>query len=60
MPVATKKQLEALRTQTAADSLTEVVRRSLAVYDFLWEQKVQGAEIIIRTKNGGEKVFVLL
>jgi hypothetical protein len=35
-------------------TLSEVVRRSLAVYDLLWSEKQNGSTIIVRG-SGGEK-----
>jgi hypothetical protein len=40
-------------------TLSEVLRRSLAVYDLLWTQVRDGGTIVIRTKKGErEVVFV--
>ena len=60
MPEETKQQLEALRDLTHADSMSEVVRRALAVYDFLWSGKADGAITIVRTKDGYERQLELL
>jgi len=53
-----------LRDLTEADSLTEVIRRSLAVYDYLWGERSKGGKILVRTVNedGGveERELVLL
>lgn len=54
-----RQRLEDLRDETEADSLTEVIRRSLAVYEFLWKEKSKGAEVVIRTDDT-EKELVLL
>ncbi len=54
-----RKNLEALRDKTQADSLTEVIRRALAVYDFLWSQKQKGAKLVVNGPDG-EKELVLL
>lgn len=54
-----RKNLEALRDKTQADSLTEVIRRALAVYDFLWSQKEKGAKLVVDSPEG-EKELVLL
>ena len=35
-------------------TLSEVVRKSLAVYDLLWSEKLKGSTIIVRS-SGGEK-----
>ena len=54
-----RKQLELLRDRTQADSLVEVVRRALAVYAFVWDEKASGRELVTRGE-GGDKEVVLL
>jgi hypothetical protein len=51
--------METLRDQTNAESLTEVVRRSLAVYDFLLTRKKEGAKLMIE-EDGKKTELVLL
>lgn len=51
--------MEQLRDETGAHSLTEVISRSLAVYDFIWTQKKAGAKVIIED-NEGRRELVLL
>ena len=60
MPEKTREQLEGLRERTDADSLSEVVRRALAVYDFLWERKAAGSVTIVRSSDGSETQLQLL
>ena len=60
MSEAVREQLEGLRDKTNADSLAEVVRRSLAVYDFLWKQREKGAEIVVRGPDRIDREIVLL
>ncbi|MBI3823442.1 MAG: hypothetical protein HY289_12300 [Planctomycetes bacterium] len=48
-----------LRDQTQANSLTEVVQRALAVYEFLHAEKQKGNQLIVKGE-GGEKEVVLL
>jgi hypothetical protein len=47
MATSVRTRLERLRDRTEADSLAEVVRRALAVYDILWEEKEKGNQIVI-------------
>jgi hypothetical protein len=54
-----RKELEALRDRTQADSLVEVVRRALAVYAFVWEEKGKG-RILVTRGDGSEKEIVLM
>lgn len=38
-----------------AESYTEVIRRSIALYQYLWETKKEGPSIVVREKDGKEK-----
>lgn len=60
MPEATKENLERLKDITQAESMTEVIRRALAVYDFLWSCKESGETPLIRSKDGKERELLLL
>ena len=56
-----RKKLEQLRDDTQADSLAEVIRRSLAVYEFLWNETKKGRQLVVRAPDEGtEKEMVLL
>ncbi len=52
LPKATKKLLGTLQKRTQAAHMTEVIRRSLALYDYVTEQIEEGREIIVRDKDG--------
>lgn len=54
-----RERLNALKDQTEADTLVEVVRKALAVYDFLWTEKAKGAKLVVKTADG-ERELVLL
>lgn len=54
-----RERLSSLQQRSEADSLTEVIRRSLAVYDLLLTARENGEEIIIRSQ-GGEKRLALV
>lgn len=60
MSQATRQQLEHLQVRTGADTLTEVIRRALAVYDLLIEEKDKGATPVLRSEDGKERELVLL
>jgi hypothetical protein len=47
-----RERLENLRATTEADSLTEVVRRALAVYERLWDEQKRTGRVVIRGENG--------
>ena len=52
--------MKKLRDDTNADSLTEVVRRALAIYEFLWERKTDGGTIYIHHPDGEKERLELL
>ena len=54
-----RKRLEKLRDEIEADSLAEVIRKSLATYEFLHMQTKRGGKVVIKS-SGGEKELVLL
>ncbi len=37
-------------------SLSEMVRRSLAVYDLLWSEKQKGSAIVVRSSDGEKEI----
>ena len=55
-----RKRLEKLRDEIDADSLAEVIRKSLAVYETLQAQTKNGGKVIIKSSSGREKEVVLL
>lgn len=60
MPEEIKEQLESLRDMTHADSMSEVIRRAIAVYDFLWIEKQAGSVTLVRDSKGNEKQLHLI
>ena len=59
MSQAVRKRLEKLRDEIDADSLAEVIRKSLAVYELLHAQTKKGGKVVIKS-SGGEKEVLLL
>ncbi len=59
LPQTARDRLEALRVETEADSLAEVIRRSLALYELLWQQQQQGVQIIARKGDEEKRVLLL-
>lgn len=51
--------MELLRDETDARSLTEVIIRSLAVYDYLWTQKKAGGKLLIQDSDGMRELVLL-
>jgi Arc/MetJ-type ribon-helix-helix transcriptional regulator len=60
VPDEVKQKLEDLKNTTQADSMSEVVRRALTVYDFLWNEKSNGTVTILRSHDGTERELLLL
>ena len=58
--LAVRDRLERLREDTEADSLTEVIRRALAVYEMLWQNNAQGSQTILRQPDGSEREILLV
>ena len=54
-----RARMEELRDETGAHSLTELISRSLAVYDYLWEQKKAGGKLLIQDSDGAREVVIL-
>lgn len=52
-----RDRLERLRETTKADSFTEVVRRSLAAYDFLVAYEKKKIQVILRYPDGEEETL---
>ena len=48
MTEATRSRLEHLRDATNADSMAEVVRRALEMYDFVRTEESAGGDVIMR------------
>ena len=55
-----KEKLESLETRTDAGSITEVIRRALAVYDLIIAQQEESGKIIFRYADGVEEVLRVL
>ena len=55
MPVEVKEKIEALRDTNGIESLSEVVRRALAIYDLVMSAQAEGTAIIFKPKEGPEQ-----
>lgn len=60
MAECVRDQLEKLRLQTRAESMAEVIRRALAVYDLVIDERAKGGAIILRHADGKEETLVML
>jgi hypothetical protein len=55
-----KDQLTGLVTRTEAGSITEVIRRALALYDLVTEHQAEGGKLIFRHADGKQEVLRVL
>ena len=55
MPNPVRENLLELRDRTNAQSLAEVIRRALSVYDFVVRETKDGGSIVVRRANGDER-----
>lgn len=55
-----KARLDRVKDRTHAESLTEVIRHAIALYEGLLDQDEKGAEIILRTQDGTERLVQLI
>lgn len=55
-----KETLERLRIATDSSSLTEVFRKSLALFDLVQSHTSEGNAVVLRYKDGHEEVLRLL
>jgi len=58
MAESVRKQLEKIRDETRADSLAEVFRRSLSVYDILRRTISEGGHIVLHTPEGEQRLII--
>jgi hypothetical protein len=60
LPERVRRRLEQLRVLSEADTITEVVRRALAVYDVLVTAvKVRKERVFLRADDGTEREVLL-
>ena len=55
-----QKRLEKLTKDSDSASMTDTVRRALAVYEHLWKARMSNQQIIIRDDEGDESDLLLL
>jgi hypothetical protein len=54
-----RERMEELKDETGARTLTDVVSRALAVYDYLWKQKRTGGKILVQDDDGTRELVIL-
>ena len=55
-----REQLTHLEKKTEAGSITEVVRRALALYDLVMEHQDEGGKLIFKHTDGEEELLRVL
>lgn len=40
-------------------SFAEVIRKALAVYEFVWSEKKKGASILVRDEHGEREIVII-
>lgn len=54
-----RQRLEELQQISEAESLTDVVRRALALYEMAVKNEIAGGETILRTKDNQEQRIII-
>ena len=57
--IEVRERMEELKNETVARSLTDVVSRALAVYEFLWTEKKKGGKILVQDDEGTRELVLL-
>jgi hypothetical protein len=57
---AVRARLEDLQEASGAESMTEVIRRSLALYELAWDLDKKGGHVIFKHADGSEERLALL
>lgn len=61
IPEKAKARIERIRALIEADSLTEVIRRAITLFDMVTDAvKNRGATLVLREKDGKEQMLVVL
>lgn len=56
---AVRDRIELLKDRTEAESISEVIRRALAVYELLWTQREKGNRVVIEGESGSKIEIIL-
>lgn len=56
---STRQRLEKLKATTQADSLSEVLRRALIIYEFLCLERSNGSRIVVKDSTSEREVVLL-
>jgi hypothetical protein len=59
-PPAIHQQMQVVQHRSHAASLTEMLRRAIALYDLITEHVTDGGEIILRNRKGEDEKLRIL
>lgn len=59
LPVSVRERMDRVREMSEADTISEVIRRSLAVYEALLDMAHDGAKVVTRGRDGTEEVVLM-
>ena len=59
LSVEAKRQLEKLKKETKADTLTEVIRKAIKLYDVAMQCEKNGEQLVLKSDKGEKKILVL-
>ena len=61
LPIQVRERLEEIRVLSEAESVTEVIRRALSIYDLLLNMTVkEHGKVVIRSVDGIERELLLV
>lgn len=55
-----RDRLETLQERSGAATMTEVIRRALAVYEVVLQASEDGERVVVQSREGKERQLVLL
>ena len=55
-----RDQLERVQKRTHSPSITEIIRRSLALFDLFTEHTARGGEVVFKHRDGAEEKLRIL
>lgn len=60
VPTKTRDQIDDILKRSGAASLTEVIRRAMALYDLVLEHQAAGGKLVLRHEEGGDEVVHII
>ena len=54
-----RRRIEMLQKQTEADSFTDVLKKSLVLYEYVWNIKQAGGQLLVKDLEGVRELVLL-